>query len=182
MYNNQNKTTTRKNIRILMALAIAVTTFAACSGDDDDNDPALRYNVAGTWLAQFDAAGIVGGGGQMEYTRLVTACTFNNDGTGTWYKFMLNNDSADPIALDGGKGHGDFTYSVATDGSITCRLKWKEAPAYYPSTLALTLSGSIITGREGTVAYEMTKASEQMKEWITYWADYLTAGDNAPRR
>ncbi len=117
----------RKN-RLLSLLLAAVMTAAAaltltsCKESEESADYALKYNVSGTWYAEYDAEGVVGGGGQMEYSRLVTAYTFNNDGTGTWYKFMLTNDSGEPIALDGGAEHGGFTYSVGADGKIACKL------------------------------------------------------------
>ena len=106
----------RKN-RLLSLLLAAVMTAAAaltltsCKESEESADYALKYNVSGTWHAEFDADGTVGGS-QMQYSRLITACKFNDDGTGTWYKLMLTNDSGDPIAIDGGAGHGDFTYSV----------------------------------------------------------------------
>ena len=162
-------------------LGAAAVSVSSCSDSDDKNDPAPQYNVAGTWFAEYDAAGIVGGGGQMAYTHLLTACTLNNDGTGTWYKFMLTDESGEPIALDGGAGHGDFTYSVGTDGKITCKLTWSQAPSYYPSTLTFAASGDIIKGQEGAMAYDMKKASENMKAWIDEWDSELNDGSNAPR-
>lgn len=176
----------RKNRLLSLLLMAAMTvasavTLSSCSDNDSSSDLALKYNVAGTWYAQFDADGTVGGS-QMQYNRLITACTFNDDGTGTWYKFMLTDESGEPIALDGGTGHGDFTYSVGTDGKITCRLTWSQAPSYYPSTLTFAASGDIIKGQEGTVAYDMKKASENMKAWITDWDSELNNGSNAPRR
>ena len=64
-------------------LGAAAVSVSSCSDSDDNNEPASQYNVAGTWFAEYDAAGIVGGGGQMAYSRLITACTFNAGGTGT---------------------------------------------------------------------------------------------------
>ena len=160
-------------------LGAAAVSVSSCSDSDDNNEPALQYNVAGTWFAEYDAAGIVGGGGQMAYSRLITACTFNAGGTGTWYKVMLTDDSGDPIALDGGAEHGDFTYSVGTDGKITCKLTWSQAPSYYPSSLTFTASGDIIKGQEGTVSYDMKKASDYMKAWIAEWDKRLKGGGNS---
>lgn len=169
-----------RTILNLMALTIAVTAFVACSSsDDDDNTPTPQYNVAGTWFAEYDADGIVGGGGQMTYTHLLTACTLNDNGTGTWYKFMLTDESGEPIALDGGAGHGDFTYSVGTDGKIACKLTWSQAPSYYPSTLTFAASGDVIKGQEGTVTYDMKKASDYMKAWIAEWDKRLKGGGNS---
>ena len=160
-------------------LAAAAVSVSSCSDSNDNNEPAPQYNVAGTWFAEYDADGIVGGGGQMTYTHLLTACTLNDNGTGTWYKFMLTDESGEPIALDGGAGHGDFTYSVGSDGKITCKLTWSQAPSYYPSTLTFAASGDIIKGQEGSVAYDMKKASENMKAWIAQWANRLNGGNNA---
>lgn len=160
-------------------LGAAAVSVSSCSDSDDNNEPAPQYNVAGTWFAEYDAAGIVGGGGQMAYSRLITACTFNVGGTGTWYKVMLTDDSGDPIALDGGAEHGDFTYSVGTDGKITCKLTWSQAPSYYPSSLTFTASGGIIKGQEGTVSYDMKKASDYMKAWIAEWDKRLKGGGNS---
>ena len=151
----------RKNRFLSLLLAAVMTatsalTLTSCKSDENSENsekPApSKYDVTGTWLAEVEAPGTVGGGGQMTYDHQVTACKFNTDGTGTWYRFMLTNDSGNPIALDGGAGHGDFTYSVGADGQIACRLTGSQAPAYYPASLALTLSGDSIAGREGNVA------------------------------
>ena len=172
----------RKN-RLLSLLMTAMMTVAAavtlssCSDNDSSSDLALKYNVAGTWHAEFDADGTVGGS-QMQYSRLITACKFNADGTGTWYKLMLTNDSGDPIAIDGGAGHGDFTYSVSADGKITCKLNWNQAPAYYPKTLTLTAGDGSITGTEGTVAYSMQRSPDAITSWIEDWDQQLNGGGN----
>ena len=106
----------RKNRFLSLLLAAAMTaaaalTLSSCKSDENSEKPApSKYDVTGTWMAEVEAPGTVGGGGQMTYDHQVTACTFNTDGTGTWYRFMLTNDSGNPIALDGGAGHGDFTY------------------------------------------------------------------------
>ena len=162
----------------MMTVAAAVT-LSSCSDNDSSSDLALKYNVAGTWMAEVEAAGTVGGGGQMTYDHLVTACKFNTDGSGTWYRFMLTNDSGNPMALDGGTGHGDFTYSVSDDGKIACRLTGSQAPAYYPASLALTLSGDTIAGREGDVDYKMSRASDAMARWIANWDQRLHGGGNS---
>ena len=178
----------RKNRFLSLLLAAAMTATAAlslssCKSDENSENsekPApSKYDVTGTWMAEVEAPGTVGGGGQMKYDHQVTACKFNTDGTGTWYRFMLTNDSGNPIALDGGAGHGDFTYSVSADGQIACRLTDGQAPAYYPASLALTLSGDSIAGREGDVAYKMSRASDIMARWITVWDQRLHGGGNS---
>ena len=172
----------RKN-RLLSLLLAAVMTAAAaltlssCKDSEESADYALKYNVSGTWYAEYDAEGVVGGG-QMQYSRLLTACKFNDDGTGTWYKFMLTNDSGEPIALDGGAGHGDFTYSVGADGKIACKLTWNQAPAYYPKTLALTAGDGIITGADGEIVYSMKPTPDAITSWIAHWDNKLNGGGN----
>ena len=178
----------RKNrlLSLLMAaamMAMAALTLSSCKSDENNENsekPApSKYDVTGTWMAEVEAAGTVGGGGQMTYDHLVTACKFNSDGSGTWYRFMLTNDSGNPVAVDGGAGHGDFTYSVSDDGKIACRLTGSQAPAYYPASLALTLSGDTIAGREGDVDYKMSRASDAMARWIANWDQRLHGGGNS---
>lgn len=178
----------RKNRLLSLLLAAAMTaaaalTLSSCKSDENSENsekPApSKYDLTGTWMAEVEAAGTVGGGGQMTYDHLVTACKFNTDGSGTWYRFMLTNDSGNPVAVDGGAGHGDFTYSVSDDGKIACRLTGSQAPAYYPTSLALTLSGDTIAGREGDVAYKMSRASDAMTRWITNWDQRLHGGGNS---
>ena len=177
---------TKRFISLLLAAAMtaaAALTLSSCKSDENNENsekPApSKYDVTGTWMAEVEAPGTVGGGGQMTYDHQVTACKFNTDGTGTWYRFMLTNDSGNPVAVDGGAGHGDFTYSVSDDGQIACRLTGSQAPAYYPASLALTLSGDSIAGREGNVAYKMTRASDIMARWITEWDRRLHGGGNS---
>ena len=177
---------TKRFLSLLLAAVMtgaAALTLSSCKSDENSENsekPApSKYDVTGTWMAEVEAPGTVGGGGQMTYDHLVTACKFNTDGTGTWYRFMLTNDSGNPIALDGGAGHGDFTYSVGEDGKIACRLTGSQAPAYYPASLALTLSNDTIAGREGDVAYKMSRASDIMARWITEWDRRLHGGGNS---
>ena len=177
---------TKRFLSLLLAAAMtaaAALTLSSCKSDENSENsekPApSKYDVTGTWMAEVEAPGTVGGGGQMTYDHQVTACKFNSDGSGTWYRFMLTNDSGNPVAVDGGAGHGDFTYSVGEDGQIACRLTGSQAPAYYPASLALTLSGDSIAGREGNVAYKMTRASDIMARWITEWDRRLHGGGNS---
>ena len=175
---------TKRILSLLLAAAMtaaAALSLSSCKESEENSETpvASRYDVAGTWYAEIETAGTAGGGGQMAYDHLLTACTFNNDGSGTWYRFMLTNDSGNPVAVDGGAGHGDFTYSVSDDGQIACRLTGSQAPAYYPASLALTLSGDSIAGREGDVAYKMTRASDIMGRWITDWDQRLHGGGNS---
>ena len=174
---------TKRFLSLLLAAAMtaaAALTLSSCKSDENSEKPApSKYDVTGTWLAEVEAPGTVGGGGQMTYDHQVTACKFNSDGSGTWYRFMLTNDSGNPVAVDGGAGHGDFTYSVGADGKIACRLTGSQAPAYYPASLALTLSGDSIAGREGDVAYKMSRASDIMARWITAWDRRLHGGGNS---
>lgn len=174
---------TKRFLSLLLAAAMtaaAALTLSSCKSDENSEKPApSKYDVTGTWMAEVEAPGTVGGGGQMTYDHQVTACTFNSDGSGTWYRFMLTNDSGNPVAVDGGAGHGDFTYSVGADGQIACRLTGSQAPAYYPASLALTLSGDSIAGREGDVAYKMSRASDIMARWITVWDRRLHGGGNS---
>ena len=178
----------RKNRFLSLLLAAAMTaaaalTLSSCKSDENSENsekPApSKFDVTGTWMAEVEAPGTVGGGGQITYDHQVTACKFNTDGTGTWYRFMLTNDSGNPVAVDGGAGHGDFTYSVGEDGQIACRLTGSQAPAYYPASLALTLSNDSIAGREGDVAYKMSRASDIMARWITVWDRRLHGGGNS---
>ena len=178
----------RKNRFLSLLLAAAMTaaaalTLSSCKSDENSENsekPApSKFDVTGTWMAEVEAPGTVGGGGQITYDHQVTACKFNTDGTGTWYRFMLTNDSGNPVAVDGGAGHGDFTYSVGEDGQIACRLTGSQAPAYYPASLALTLSNDTIAGREGDVDYKMSRASDIMARWITAWDQRLHGGGNS---
>ena len=177
---------TKRFLSLLLAAvmtAAAALSLSSCKSDENSENsekPApSKFDVTGTWMAEVEAPGTVGGGGQMTYDHQVTACKFNSDGTGTWYRFMLTNDSGNPVAVDGGAGHGDFTYSVGEDGKIACRLTGSQAPAYYPASLALTLSNDTIAGREGDVAYKMTRASDIMARWITEWDRRLHGGGNS---
>ena len=177
---------TKRFLSLLLAAvmtAAAALTLSSCKSDENSENsekPApSKYDVTGTWMAEVEAPGTVGGGGQMTYDHQVTACKFNSDGSGTWYRFMLTNDSGNPVAVDGGAGHGDFTYSVGEDGQIACRLTGSQAPAYYPASLALTLSGDSIAGREGDVSYKMSRASDIMARWITEWDRRLHGGGNS---
>lgn len=177
---------TKRFLSLLLAAvmtAAAALSLSSCKSDENSENsekPApSKYDVTGTWMAEVEAPGTVGGGGQMTYDHQVTACKFNSDGSGTWYRFMLTNDSGNPVAVDGGAGHGDFTYSVGEDGQIACRLTGSQAPAYYPASLALTLSGDSIAGREGDVSYKMSRASDIMARWITEWDRRLHGGGNS---
>ena len=175
---------TKRILSLLLAAAMTATaalSLSSCKESEESSEIPVtsKYDVAGTWYAEIEAPGTVGGGGQMTYDHQVTACTFNTDGTGTWYRFMLTNDSGNPIALDGGAGHGDFTYSMGEDGKIACRLTGSQAPAYYPASLALTLSNDTIAGREGDVDYKMSRASDIMARWITAWDQRLHGGGNS---
>ena len=66
---------TKRFLSLLLAAAMtgaAALTLTSCKESEESTDYALKYNVSGTWYAEYDVDGTVGGGGQMEYSRLIS--------------------------------------------------------------------------------------------------------------
>ena len=117
-------------IAAILICGITVTTLTSCKDDDETtvqvNNP-VGTDLYKTWLTYKELVGPVSGHDYGYYVG--QAATFREDGTGTWYFFLLNSEKK-PVYVMGGKNRelGAFHYSVNNAGEIS--LKLDNAPDY----------------------------------------------------
>jgi len=117
-------------IAAILICGTTVTTLTSCKDDDETtvqvNNP-VGTDLYKTWLTYKELVGPVSGHDYGYYVG--QAATFREDGTGTWYFFLLNSEKK-PVYVMGGKNRelGAFHYSVNNAGEIS--LKLDNAPDY----------------------------------------------------
>ena len=117
-------------IAAILICGTTVTTLTSCKDDDETsvqvNNP-VGTDLYKTWLTYKELVGPISGHDYGYYVG--QAATFREDGTGTWYFFLLNSEKK-PVYVMGGKNRelGAFHYSVNNAGEIS--LKLDNAPDY----------------------------------------------------
>ena len=109
---------------MLSAILICCTsamTLTSCVVNDNpvDNKP-VNESIYGLWYALQEYNGSLNG---LSCRFIGQAAEFNQDGTGVWYFFLLN-DAKEPLYVMGGKAkdYGHFHYTLADDGTISISL------------------------------------------------------------
>ncbi len=162
---------------LLTVLMMGIATMmTACADNDLASQTPLGDKIAGTWTAQYDAAGTIA---KNPYTRVLQVCHFNATGTGYWCKFFFGKDSADPIAVVGGENPGSFTYSSTADGLISAKLKWENAPDELPHLWTMQYTDGSVSVTDGDRSYQMSLASEDLVAWIRHWDKVFNGGAEA---
>ena len=157
----------KKNLWMMAAIVICgvMMTLTSCSKDDDKNEPKLvspgpmaEKVSGGAWYDVYEASGTAkeegGGDAEVAYTVVIDIYHFQADGTGDFQRCFFNDDSEEPVMVQGILGYGDFTYSSAADGvgiegiagtvAITLNNKWDQS---YPQKWNVTYSNETITAK-----------------------------------
>ncbi len=122
---------TKNRSYFLSAILIGIVMMlTACAVERDNaawNNP-LGDKIYGLWYADYQASGTIGSD-NIPYSRVLQAVKFNSDGTGRWFWAAFNADNATtPLLFEGGQYNGAFSYTVATDGTITAKPQMDNCP------------------------------------------------------
>ena len=106
----------------------SMVTLTSCSNDDDDKKtdvgpgPLAEKLSGGAWYKIYEASGIAkeeGPGGVSEtYHSVIDIYHFQTDGTGDFQRCFFNDDSVEPVIVQGILGYGVYTYSSVADGTV----------------------------------------------------------------
>ena len=110
---------------MLAAILICGTSTMLTSCSDKEDNPvepskSVAEAICGSWYAIQEFSGSLNG---LSCRYVGQAAMFNEDGTGIWYFFLLN-DAKQPLYVMGGKSkdYGHFHYTVDKDGTISISL------------------------------------------------------------
>jgi len=158
----------------MMMAALTVTSFTACSSDDDDvNTDAER--IAGTYTGDTEAKFTYG---TLTYEDDVLTLTANSDGTAN---VSYTNDTdhlvtESPVAMGFGTftdskmkvtANSDGSYSMSGSGSVAISMSASATGKSYAYTSEYTVKGSVITavytfeGLMGTTVLTFTSSSKK---------------------
>ena len=108
---------------LVTILFCSTSTMMLTSCGEKDIPVSNKYvdeSIYGLWYALQDFHGSLNG---LSCRYIGQAAEFNEDGTGVWYFFLLN-DAKAPLYVMGGrsKDYGHFHYTMAKDGTISIKL------------------------------------------------------------
>lgn len=177
----------KRSFRTAAALMVATAMsvgFAACSDNDSANDTStsqLVKDLTGTWHTSYSQSGslTLQSGKTAYYGKAVQALTFNDDGTGTCYKFLCNY-AGEPVSLFGGAGdavNGRFHYTVGTDSVISIT-RDGDGNATNPKTWKLTFGTEGLNGTDGAESYQLLSADADWRAYITGLEEDYRSGAN----
>ena len=171
--------------------------FTACTDKDDATaQNPLGDKITGTFYQLYQATGTVDHvidktdilsetEVSRDYTRVVEVYQFQDNGTGLWNRYFLDNKSNEPFAeLGEGSGHpGSFEYTTRDDGTVTVTLTSPETAnlkAYQPLSRQLTLTDGRLTatGIDGQ-ALSMEKDEGSWETLFSQWNLKLRGGADA---
>lgn len=150
--------------------------FTSCNEYDNPSGiPNGPGTLVGYWYDEYETDGVLPTG--ETFTKVVQYAAFYPDGTGIWFKMMLNGLNV----LDGDHAYfgGNFEYTANADGEVTIKvtdLKTTDAKA---SFWKMHFVDGKLHGSDGNELYDMEPATE---EQITYaqqlMSDLLGGGDS----
>ncbi|MBP5629003.1 MAG: hypothetical protein J6X27_04085, partial [Bacteroidaceae bacterium] len=152
------------SLSLSLSLCIVGLLLVGCK-----NELEITYQMSGDWYADYAAVDTLE---DIDYSRIVQAYHFNGNGTGYWYKFMLPDDSEEPIDMLG----GSFSYSTDDDGSFVILLD-KETNGT-ERTRRLTYADGAMTGSDADGDYTLQRATESQMLWCRYWDETMNGGSN----
>ena len=169
----------RKQIRLLLMLALPMLLGLASCAEHDNPDPnPLAKQVSGMWWSLADQEGTYKDAtDSYPYTRMGQAICFNEDGTGYGVTFFFDDDNSDPIAIIGGEDMAPFTYTSTADGRLT--LDFSDAYheyADYFKKWTMTYADGTVSATDGKLTLTLEKPSEQMAVMIHDWDEQFNGG------
>ena len=147
-----------KSLWMLAVILICGVTMllTSCSKDDDDKPmlvspgPMAEKLSGGAWYDIYEASGTAKEEGSSSvganYSIVIDIYHFQADGTGDFQRCFFDDDSEEPVMVQGILGYGDFTYSSATDGTVAIALKnnWNQS---YPQAWNVTYANEAIIAK-----------------------------------
>lgn len=186
-----------KAIRALLLATVMSLGFAACTDKDDATaQNPLGDKIIGTFFQLYHATGTVDHvidksdplsekEISRDYTRVVEVYQFQNNGTGLWNRYFLDNKSSEPFAeLGQGSGHpGSFEYTTHADGTVSLTLTSQDIAnqkEYQPLSRQLTLADGRLTatGIDGQTL-SMEKDEGAWENLFSQWNLKLRGGADA---
>lgn len=168
----------RKRILWLAAiLAICgAAVFTSCSEYDNPSSGPIGPNtVVGYWYDEYETDGVLPDG--ETFDKVVQYAAFYPDGTGIWFKFMLNGLEV----LDGEHSFfgGNFEYTANAEGEVAIKiidLKTTDAKA---SSWKMHFVNGKLHGTDGNELYDMEPATDQQIDYAQQlMSDLLGGGDD----
>ncbi len=159
---------------MMAALLIISSNFVltACSSDDpvspgESGPGPLAEVLSGMWYNIYDAEGTAqrddGEGTPVDYDAVIEIYSYDEKGSGCFYRSFFGDDELTPRLVQGTEGYGDFTYTSKADGTVNMALKNNRKQSY-PQSWSVTYAAETITAK-GVDGRELTleKADEEMK-------------------
>ena len=166
--------------RILWLAAIlticGAALFTACNEYDNPsgipNDPGT---IVGYWYDEYETDGVLPSG--ETFTKVVQYAAFYPDGTGTWFKMMLNGLQV----LDGDNDYfgGNFDYTTSAGGDVSIKVTDLKTTDVKPDSWKLRYADGKLQGSDGAERYELEPATEEQLSYAQQlMSDLLGGGDS----
>ena len=166
--------------RILWLTAIlticGAALFTACNEYDNPsgipNDPGT---IVGYWYDEYETDGVLPSG--ETFTKVVQYAAFYPDGTGIWFKMMLNGLQV----LDGDHAYfgGNFDYTTSGGGDVSIKVTDLKTTDVKPAFWKVRFVDGKLQGSDGNEQYELKPATEEQVSYAQrLMGDILGGGDS----
>ena len=166
-----------KSLKCVVLLILSlVLGFASCSDSDIEDNTPLVERMKGFWWTMTDREGTFGEA-RVAYSRVAHCICFEDDGTGYCVSLYFDNNSSDPVMVEGGKGVAGFKYASA--GANTARLSFEKAASDYAEIFGqwkVSYANGHVVLTDGSETYDMEHPSAAMVAKIEEWSMWSNGG------
>lgn len=149
--------------------------FSACSDDDASVTPITQNELVGYWYDEYQVNGVLPTG--EHYNKVVQYAAFYPNGTGIWFKMMLN----DMQVLDGDHAYfgGNFDYVTSAGGDVSIKVNDLKTTDVKAASWKVRYADGKLQGSDGAERYELEPATEEQLSYAQrLMGEILGGGDN----
>lgn len=150
----------------ILTAAIFGLGFSSCSEEANEfEDVNPQFNkVVGTWYDEIKGSGVLGEGEDaIPYDKVVRVAYFEQDGTGNWFHYYINDD--EPIQANAGHFECGFNYSVNGDGTVNIHNSDLSNSSDHVKDWSLQNVDGKLIGEEDQNMFDMEQANSEQKEY-----------------
>ena len=167
----------------ILTAAILGLGFSSCSEEANEfEDVNPQFNkVVGTWYDEIKGSGVLGEGEDaIPYDKVVRVAYFEQDGTGNWFHYYINDD--EPIKANAGHFECGFDYSVNADGIVNIHINDLSNSSDHISSWSLQSVDGKLMGEENQNMFDMELANAEQKEYAKQLFRAINGGAEATGR
>jgi len=166
----------------ILTISGTMTMLTSCIEFDNPVNSPNPEDIVGWWYTEYNKQGTFSINDEnVNYCKVVQAACFNEDGTGLWTKFFIDDTENLIIAVGGELTYfkGEFLYNVGQNGNVDISVTFMDPFDNVNENIAqwsVEFTGSQIYGKDGDEDYNLTPITEDQHQKLNKWLDLIIGG------